>query len=108
MLSLDGRLCLTPVCVAAIIIRNHTWTRTHLCLHFFNVAHNQPSGIADELKGSLLTILCLFADMALGQASVLPGLGGSGPVEVIFSYGNSYLWGGCHTARLKMASGPEG
>ena len=26
-----------------------------------------------------------FADMALGQASVLPGLGGSGPVEVIFS-----------------------
>ena len=25
-----------------------------------------------------------FADMALGQPSVLPGLGGSGPVEVIF------------------------
>ena len=43
-----------------------------------------------------------FADMALGQASVLPGLGGSGPVEVIF------LRGGCHIARLKTASGPEG
>ena len=28
-----------------------------------------------------------FADMALGQPSVLPGLGGSGPVEVIFSSG---------------------
>ena len=28
-----------------------------------------------------------FADMALGQASVLPGLGGPGPVEVIFSSG---------------------
>ena len=47
--------------------------------------------------------------MALGQASVLPGLGGSGPVEVIFFLvGISYLWGGCHVTRLKMASGPEG
>ena len=58
LLSSDGRLCLTPVCVAATIIRNHTRTRTHLCLHYTNVAHNQRSGIEDELKGSLLMILC--------------------------------------------------
>ena len=46
--------------------------------------------------------------MALGQASVLPGLGGCGPVEVIFLLWNFLFSERCHITRLKMASGPEG
>ena len=108
LLSSDGRLCLAPVCVAATIIRNHTRTRTHLCLHFFNVAHNQPSRIEDELKGSLLMIRCPLQIWRSDSRLSCLAWGDLVLLRWLFSYGNSYLWGGCHIARLKMVSGPEG
>ena len=94
LLSSDGRLCLTPVCVAATIIRNHSQTRTHLCLHYIDVAHNQRSGNEDDVKGSLLMIRCPL--QIWRSDSRLSCLAWEDLVLLrwFFSCGISYLWGG--------------
>ena len=86
-----------------------TVRQEHICVCTISTLHTPAIWDRRWTRRQFVDDSLSFADMALGQASVLPGLGGSGPVEVIFFLvGISYLWAGCHVTRLKMVSGPEG